>query len=245
MRSKLRSCVVAAYAGLLAIAPLSNAIDNDYDGISDVWRSHYDIDPDSDSADFDSDAYSNVMEGLFGTDPHDPQSSPALTVTNSPPSEVTLQFWGVALMRYQIEVCLDLVSWVPFGDPLLGANAFIEVNSDGPQETPCFFRHRLAADLDADLDLLADWEEGLLGSDPDLVDSDADLLLDGWEFTMGFDPVNPDENENGITDGHDDPDDDSLTTSQESLLQTDPHNPAVPTGANELLLLSVYTPLEK
>ena len=78
---------------------------------------------------------------------------------------------------------------------------------------------------DTDGDKLPDCVEQYLGSDSTLVDTDGDLLDDYYEvFVTGTDPTLIDTDENGITDGDEDFDEDGLTNLQEYELGTEPYN---------------------
>jgi hypothetical protein len=74
-------------------------------------------------------------------------------------------------------------------------------------------------ELDGDADGLTDYEEWVLGTNPELADTDTDGLNDGWEVDSGFDPLNlllPVQT--------DDLDADGLSVIEESVLQTNPHS---------------------
>jgi hypothetical protein len=72
-------------------------------------------------------------------------------------------------------------------------------------------------DDETDEDGLEALEEYIHGTDPKDADTDDDLIRDGAEVTYGFDPLDPDENSNGILDGNDDEDGDTLTNSFEAM----------------------------
>jgi len=70
--------------------------------------------------------------------------------------------------------------------------------------------------VDSDLDLLSDYTESIIGSDPRNPDTDNDGLPDWWEFVYG---TNVFENDSAL-----DLDNDNLTNYQEFIHGTDPHN---------------------
>ena len=74
---------------------------------------------------------------------------------------------------------------------------------------------------DTDGDKLPDSIEQYLGSDSTLVDTDGDLLDDYYEvFVTGTDPTLIDTDENGVTDGDEDFDEDGLTNYEEYIQTT-------------------------
>ncbi len=78
---------------------------------------------------------------------------------------------------------------------------------------------------DIDGDGLPDCVEQYLGSNPEMKDTDSDGLDDYYEvFVTYTDPVKPDSDDNGINDGDEDFDEDSLTNLEEYTLSTNPWN---------------------
>lgn len=77
---------------------------------------------------------------------------------------------------------------------------------------------------DSDGDLLPDWFEEELGTDPNKKDSDGDEITDYIEiYIIGTDPLKEDSDENGINDGDEDHDEDGLTNAEEIALGTKIH----------------------
>ncbi|MHA1608753.1 MAG: FG-GAP-like repeat-containing protein, partial [Candidatus Njordarchaeales archaeon] len=70
--------------------------------------------------------------------------------------------------------------------------------------------------VDGDLDLLSDYTESIIGSDPQNPDTDSDGLPDWWEFIYDTNIL---ENDSAL-----DPDNDNLTNYQEFVYGTDPRN---------------------
>gem|GEM_PF-1747329 len=89
-------------------------------------------------------------------------------------------------------------------------------------------------ETDTDGDLIPNYYEELLGTDPSLADTDGDGLSDYEEvFTLGFDPLSTDSDADGISDYDEDVDQDGLSFRQEKQAGTDSYNND--TDADELL----------
>ncbi|MCK4809040.1 MAG: hypothetical protein KAS90_05430, partial [Candidatus Aenigmarchaeota archaeon] len=71
---------------------------------------------------------------------------------------------------------------------------------------------------DPDSDNLNNYEEYMLGTDPNSNDTDNDTMPDGWEADNGLNPTDP-------KDGALDADNDGLSNADEYLHGTDPNNP--------------------
>jgi hypothetical protein len=85
--------------------------------------------------------------------------------------------------------------------------------SDVPRPAGVCFRPR----VDSDGDVLDDFDEQRLGTDPDSADSDGDGLLDGFEVRYEFNPLAPGEDA-------EDPDGDGLDNLGEQSVHTDPRD---------------------
>lgn len=170
-----RHPLLTAGALLLATLPIAATIDQDADGISDVWSGLY---PSAGTAlaDPDDDGASNLAESVAGTNPLDPESR----------LESSLQFeagffiltWpGVLGKTYQVESSADLSSWSALPSSYLGTGAEIAaiVATAGSAGSRSFWRPTVQ-DLDTDDDGVSNWEETELGTDPN---SQTDALI--WD----------------------------------------------------------------
>ncbi|MHA1617026.1 MAG: FG-GAP-like repeat-containing protein [Candidatus Njordarchaeales archaeon] len=72
--------------------------------------------------------------------------------------------------------------------------------------------------VDGDLDLLSDYTEALIGTDPHNPDTDGDGMCDSFEYIYGLNPLDP-------ADASSDPDKDGLLNLNESIYWCDPFNP--------------------
>ncbi len=235
------SAVLAAavVAGFLGIAPpaTAEAIDRDGNGISDVWENHFGIARGSLDLDLDGDGSSNRDEGKLGTDPGDPTS-----IFRALPSVselgATFHWVGLPFHRYRLVRSFDLLSWVEVGDEdLPGAEMAQLLSAQFLSMDQEFISLRIDSGVDQDSDGVADFEEALLGTRPDLVDSDADGLDDFREIIgTGTSPLLADSDGDGLTDGEEvnvigtdplsqDTDSDGVTDGEEFGLGTDPLSP--------------------
>jgi hypothetical protein len=89
-------------------------------------------------------------------------------------------YWGTTNVA-EIETMI----WDENDDPLLGTVTF----------------QPFLTSPDTDRDGLRDDEEGVLGTDPDVMDSDNDGLIDGLEIEHGANPLVPDTDGDGQNDG--------------------------------------------
>ena len=120
--------------GVLAIfllfAPfLARAVDQNGNGMSDVWEAAYGWDR-IPSADDDGDGQSNLEESGAGTDPSNPRSVHRIQSLSIEGDSVHLEWPTMAGKRYQVQVSasLDEATWHDVGSVLPGDGATIEVD---------------------------------------------------------------------------------------------------------------------
>ncbi|MEO5714078.1 MAG: hypothetical protein ABIT37_11375 [Luteolibacter sp.] len=233
---------------------VSNAlIDTNNNSFSDLWEKLYNngalfpptFDP---STDPDGDGWTNAQEAVAGTDPFN--ATPLVgfllaDVTHSPASYVTdengdlvlqtpegfiIHWSGEIGKQYTLLCSPDLTSgsWFPVDDPITALNPEMQigltpVHPDGTAPAALFWRTAVN-DVDSDGDGFTDYEEYLLGTDPEIADSDADGLPDLWEIAHGLDPH--DDGPNG------DKDHDGYSNFAEYVAGSNPADPAStpPTG---------------
>jgi hypothetical protein len=97
-------------------APAGNA-DTDSDGMPDWWELTYDLDPGraaDANEDADDDGMTNLQEYLAGTNPQDPSSRLAITISLTPVNAARLQFDASATLSYtlQYRASLSTGSWL-------------------------------------------------------------------------------------------------------------------------------------
>jgi len=150
-----------------AAVPLRAGIDINANGLSDIWEFRYPAASDP-AVDTDGDGQSNRSESIAGTDPVDPRSFlPAPTLSYRPATQTLELSWvGVPGKSYQLQRSADLKAgnWTDDGEPVVGAGAPIQVERalTGQAKT---YRVQVS-DLDTDEDGVSDWEEILVGRNP-------------------------------------------------------------------------------
>jgi len=166
--------------------PLIAAVDLDGDGMSDLWELLHAAQGLAANADSDGDRLDNRSESIAGTDPFDRASTLAIegvrTVRSgnvSGSGSGTNLVEGVAFVwtgepgkRYEVfgNEALSPNGWTTLGVSAIGTGAEIELVI--PETNARYFRLQVD-DRDRDGDGVADWEEALLGLDPERAQTQA------------------------------------------------------------------------
>ncbi|HSP44033.1 MAG TPA: PA14 domain-containing protein, partial [Luteolibacter sp.] len=111
---------LAAIVTLMVSATMRGQIDDNANGLSDVWEAAHPagLIPDADD---DGDGFKNREEAAAGTDPRDPRSFPHIReLTLDSPGRFTKTWPTVAGVRYQPMVSGDMTAWSPVGPPVIG-----------------------------------------------------------------------------------------------------------------------------
>ena len=154
----------AILGSLLAIHSASAALDQNSDGLGDLWQLKYNASSLVAAADADGDGKTNAEESASGTDPF--SSADVICVENLSVANGTATFsWPTVLGKnYQIESNSSLTgTWTNVGSPYSGTDADITANIPSAQASQ-FFRVRVS-DKDTDSDGVTDWEEIQAGMD--------------------------------------------------------------------------------
>lgn len=220
---------------LLSSLSSSGIVDFNGNGVSDLWeRAHnagnlfeasFDL-----AGDLDGDGWDNASEATAGTDPFDPVSPEGMLVPeiaiipatfHDPdldgipdllsPETATITWPTLQGKLYSLFVSPDLIAgtWIGLGDPYLGdgsptALAIPLTQPDGSIPERLFWRV-VIGDADSDSDLLTNFEEEALGTNPFSRYSDIDFLTDTFEvFNLGTDPTAVDTDNDGTLD-HEEP----------------------------------------
>ncbi|MBX3743069.1 MAG: DUF1800 family protein [Akkermansiaceae bacterium] len=114
----------------LACATSARAkIDDNGNGMSDVWEAAYgkSLIP---SEDPDKDGFSNLLESIAGTDPHDANSFPKVERLELHPDTLKQVWKSVTGVKYQPLFSTDLGAWAPFGPMVVGTGGEMELTID-------------------------------------------------------------------------------------------------------------------
>lgn len=261
---------------LLTLIPSLAIVDSNDNGLSDLWEKQYNtgnlfpstFDP---SADPDGDGWTNAREAAAGTDPFnanppDGMLRPAIVHTPAvwydpdvdgipdllTPEVATITWETLPGKLYSLFFSTDLSAggWIPLDEPRLadGLSMGLSVTlsqPDGSSPERLFWRVSVE-DTDSDGDLLTDYEEFVLGTDPQNRDTDGDGLTDHQEVLLGTNPTNTDTDGDGLPDDWElangldpndngtidpsngfagDADEDGVSNGQEFLGGTNPVNP--------------------
>ncbi len=164
-----RCVVLGLAAGVLLslFSPSAHAIiDANGNGLDDIWEIIYGASGLASGADNDGDGATNAQESAAGTNPFDPNSRPALSITPASATQLQLSYTRVAGKRYRLESKTDLAlpTWTPEQTEVASANgvATLLFNATGSAK----FWRLIVDDVDTDSDGLTDAEERWLGFDP-------------------------------------------------------------------------------
>lgn len=140
--------------------------DLDGNGLPDAWEicfRAFDLPPDGDT---DGDGASNALEARWGTDPLDPNSKPAISLTGQTNSAVVA--WpGIPGKDQKLFTTTTLTNWSLYGGVTwLSAGTGFAVLTNRLVETNREFYRVSTDDKDSDGDGVKDWDEIVLGSDP-------------------------------------------------------------------------------
>ena len=149
-------------------------LDQDANGLPDIWEALYSaegIAPDSDS---DGDGLSNAEEAIFGTNPFDPRSSFEFKITAKNSNTITVSWTDLSDRPGILQSSLDLGTsspWVTQSRTPTRANGMWNVDLPAALQRH-FFRVKDSS-IDLDNDGVPDWLEPLIGFSSTSGDSDS------------------------------------------------------------------------
>ncbi len=165
-RSLAHALVCTLFFSLLLTAPAHAVLDLNSDGRPDVWAMKYGAAALDRAADSDGDGLSNAVEAAAGTDPMKPDSAIKVTAMSVDVYGYHLTFQTQSGKRYQVQskATLDEAEWTDVvGGVVTGIGG--DMTATVPDTAGQFFRV-LVQDMDSDGDGVTDWEEIVLGFDP-------------------------------------------------------------------------------
>ncbi len=143
-------------------------IDENGNGLSDIWELKYGVTGLNANDDADSDGALNYQEAVAGTNPLDPNSRPPTPTVTMANNAVTLTWKSVAGKAYRIQTSDTLAngaSWSNLGTVRLSDGSDMTATFGTGSGVKQFFR-LVVTDFDSDGDGVNDWEERQLGFDP-------------------------------------------------------------------------------
>jgi hypothetical protein len=178
--------IAAITAALMGPLPVE-ALDLDGDQQSDVWEMVFGAAALPPGADQDGDGWSNAAESTAGTNPFAGGSHPSSEMVFNP-GPPRLEWSTVAGKQYTVLSWISPASMVPLGEAEAGTGGvmdFVLPNLIGRE----FFR-LMIEDADTDLDGVNDWEELVLGFDPEKNRSERLAQTDLQRVTSGLNAAN-------------------------------------------------------
>jgi hypothetical protein len=192
---------LATLAAFYAASPSASALllDGNNNQMSDLWEmACYDgeLFPPSflPNDDPDGDGWTNLEESIAGTDPFVNDSHGPLRLSLKPvaaPATFRAVWPTTTGKAYQLQCSetMDPGSWLPVEDQILGdgedADLIVPTETQGGGPPPKLFWRVSITDVDLDGDRLTNYDEYLLGSDPESADSDEDGVDDATEYLEG------------------------------------------------------------
>ncbi|MEO6742414.1 MAG: DUF1800 family protein [Chthoniobacteraceae bacterium] len=167
---RLARVVVLLIAAALAMNGTARAafLDENGNGLSDIWELKFGVSGLNANDDADSDGALNYQEAVAGTNPQDANSHPPTPAVLMQNGAVTLTWKSVAGKAYRVQTSDTLAnaaSWSNLGSVMLSDGSDMTVAFGVGSAVKQYFR-LVVTDFDSDGDGVNDWEERQLGFDP-------------------------------------------------------------------------------
>lgn len=180
-------CRVSLFAFVLGLTlpAFAAGLDQNANGLNDIWELTYDAGSLSAAADADGDGFTNAQESDAGTDPLDAASRPRLGISPGSAGAVRFDWPGIPGKGYWLlaRPSVNDGTWTT-NATALADNLALSVELPASAATEFF--QLVAGDVDTDGDGLADAEERWLGLDPRAVRSERRDTPDLQRVTAGL-----------------------------------------------------------
>lgn len=180
---------LARIGAVLAIFTTAIGLDQNSNGLNDIWEVSYNAGGLTSGVDTDGDGYSNAQESQAGTDPFDPASHPALYISSGAVDTVHFSWPSIPGKAYALISRSDLAIGLWSTNSTLVASTVSAEAALSATEAGRFFR-LIASDVDTDGDGLTDAEERWLGFDPFTTRSERRDTPDLQRVTAGLNAAN-------------------------------------------------------
>ncbi len=163
---KLRHTLLVLLACSLPVR--GAGIDQNQNSLSDVFEALYSS-ATTPGTDLDGDGQTNLEECISGTDPTNGGSKLDLVAFSASATTAQVSFASVVGKQYQLQSTSTLAGWADEGGSLAGTGGVLA--SSCPAGGSRSFLRVSVGDRDADADGVTDWEESLLGLNPQTGDT--------------------------------------------------------------------------
>ena len=170
-------------AALFLLPMASLAVDQNSNQQSDVWEMLFQAAALPPTGDMDADGWTNASESTAGTNPLDAASHPEMAIRFQAGLPL-LEWRSLPGKRYTLLSGDDLTSLAPMGDVISGNGTEMELQLPSAIGRE-FFRMKID-DADTDGDGVNDWEELVLGFDPETNRTDHYAQTDSQRVTAGL-----------------------------------------------------------
>src|SRR5579859_3321989 len=167
--SSCRRLLSFSFLFLSLVAPVRAVmIDQNGNGMSDIWELIYGANALDPNADTDGDGVINILEAIAGTDPLDPNSVPKISFSAVAGTNFVVNIAAALGKQYVLESAQPSnggwTNWTPEASVVARSGSVVTLTS--PSSDSVKFYRISISDVDTDGDGVNDWEEYQLGLDP-------------------------------------------------------------------------------
>ncbi len=165
--------------------PALAVVDRNGNGFSDLWEMQYNVSGLSPNVDTDGDGFSNAAEALAGTNPYDVNSFPLFSMSFPAPGQAQFMWSSIPGKRYTIQSRTNMLAGGWSNEVALTATGSVSQTILPAAGATKFFRLSVT-DTDADADGVSDYEETVIGFNPQTSHTDRYDTPDGQRVTNGL-----------------------------------------------------------